>query len=87
MPITCVGRCVATASFMIGIEEVLEASTASGEMTILSRRLKRSHLGCLVLHDRLDDEVAVGQLVEVGDDPDPGEHVGGAGDLAALLCR
>src|SRR5450631_866790 len=43
-PRTWLGREVATASFMIGIEEVFEASTAWGEVTIWSSRLKRATL-------------------------------------------
>jgi len=40
MPITRSGFAVATAIFMIGMEEVLEASTASGSVTTLSSSLK-----------------------------------------------
>ena len=36
MPTTCWGRPVTIASFMIGIDEVLVASTASGSSTIRS---------------------------------------------------
>ena len=36
IPMTCSGRFVAIPSFMIGIDEVLEASTASGAETTLS---------------------------------------------------
>ena len=44
MPITCSGRRVAVASFMIGIEDVLEASTASTSVTTSSSRRKASTL-------------------------------------------
>lgn len=44
MPSTWLGRLVTTASFMIGIEEVLEARIASGSVTISSRRRNRSVL-------------------------------------------
>ena len=44
MPMTCCGRLVTTPSFMIGIEEVLDARIASGEVTISSRARKSSTL-------------------------------------------
>ena len=62
MPITCCGRDVTTPSFMIGIEEVLDARIASGSVTISSRRAEQLDLGALVLDDRLDDQLPVGEL-------------------------
>ena len=44
MPMTWLGRCVAMASFMIGIDDVFDANTASSPVTTASSRRKMSSL-------------------------------------------
>ena len=85
MPITCSGRRVAVASFMIGIDDVFEASTASALVTTSSSRRKASTLSVLVLADRLDHQVAVGEGRPVVGEVQPGEGgvVVGLAELAA----
>ena len=74
---------------MIGIEDVLDARIASSASTTLSS--SREHLGLelLVLDDRLDDELAVGELAEVGGDPHAAERRVALGlvELAARASR
>ena len=64
---------------MIGIEQVLEARIARSSVTNWS---SWEHVGLhlLVLDDRLDDELAVGELGEVG-----GEREACQGRVAVLL--
>ena len=73
MPITCSGRLVAMPSFMIGIDDVLEARMASSPSTTLSSPANTSVLSCLVLDHRLDDEFPVGQVGQVGRPADAAE--------------
>ena len=53
-------------SFMIGIELVLLARIAAGSVTTASSAWKIVDLEVLLLDDRLDHELAVGELVDVG---------------------
>ena len=66
MPMTCSGRLVAMPSFMIGIELVLLARIACRVGDDLVERAEHVDLRRLVLDHRLDDELAVGELAEVG---------------------
>ena len=76
-------------SFMIGIEDVLEARTASSASTTLSSSAEHLGLELLVLDDRLDDELTVGELAVVGGHPHATERrvAFGLVELAAARRR
>ena len=63
-PSTRLGFLVAAAIFMIGMLDVFDASTASGSVMSSSSSAKILRLDGLVLDDRLDDQLAVGQVGE-----------------------
>ena len=65
-PSTRLGFFVAAAIFMMGMLEVFDASTASGSVMTLVELGEDLALDGLVLHDRLDHELAVGQVGEIG---------------------
>ena len=63
-PSTRLGFFVAAAIFMIGMLDVFDASTASGSVMSSSSSAKILRLDGLVLDDRLDHQLAVGQVGE-----------------------
>ena len=73
-PTTCSGRPLATASFMIGIDDVFDARIASSSMTILPRLRNTSSFSSSNSPHRLDHELAVGELADVGDEADVPER-------------
>ena len=79
------GAVVAMPSFMIGIDEVLDASTASGSVTTCVEFGEDLGLDLLVLDDGLHDELTVGEVAEVGGEAQPpsGLLPLALGDLAA----
>ena len=66
MPMTDAGRLVAMASFMIGIDDVLEARMAPSSVDDPVEPLEHGQLDRLGLDHRLDHQLAVGQVVVVG---------------------
>ncbi len=73
-PSTRLGFCVAAAIFMIGMLDVFDASTASGSVITLSSSAKILRLDGFVLDDGLDDQLAVGQVGQVGGERQPRER-------------
>ena len=65
-PSTRPGLLVAAAIFMIGMLDVFDASTASGSVIDLVQFGEDLGLDGLVLDDRLDDQLAVGQVGQIG---------------------
>ena len=80
------GREVATASFTSGIEEVLEARIASWRVTTWSSTWKISVLTCSFSTTASIDQIAVGELAEVGGEAEPRQRRVALllGDLAAF---
>ncbi len=74
MPMTCSGRFVAMASFMIGIDDVLDARIASGLVDDRVECGEHVDLDRLVLGDRLDHQIPVGEGREFGREGQPGQR-------------
>ena len=70
MPTTRSGRAVAAAISVTESAEVFVARIASGRQ-IRSSSAKSSRFGAELLDDRLDDEVAAGEVVELGRQREP----------------
>jgi hypothetical protein len=79
---------VAVASSTIGIEEVFEERTASSLTTISAQSAEVIDLRRLVLYDGLDDDVPIGERLDVGGRDDATEGGLGIGCLGfAALDR
>ena len=85
IPITCAGRDVATEISVTDSDEVLVARIARGGQDLVEPG-QGVLLEVEVLGHRLDDEVALGQVVQRGAQRDPRVDLGGllVGELAAL---
>ena len=78
---------VAMPSFMIGIELVLLARIAVGIGDVPVERAEHVGLQRLVLDDRLDDQLPVGELGEVGGEREAGDRLRRARPRRASRCR
>ena len=89
IPMTCSGRFVAMATVMIGMDEVLVARMAVGSATASSMSAKDIQFESFVFGDRLDHQLSIGEVTDVGGEREVALYPRGVlfGQLAATPRR